>query len=117
MSTEGRRKARKYTPEYKEEAVKLVREIGNNRASLELGVPKSTLSHWVGEATTGGIDAGYGNQSPGGAMTLAEEIQQLRVQTKTQAKRIRELEKINAFLEEASAFFAASRQKSAKERE
>jgi len=88
-----------------------------DKASIELGVPPSTLSHWVSDARIGKIDMGAGTQTPQGAMTLAAEIQQLRAENKAQVKRIRELEKTNAFLEEASAFFAASRQKLAKEKE
>lgn len=117
MSTEKRKTARSYTKEYKVEAVKLVQEIGNGQASVELGVPPSTLSHWVRDAQVGRIDTGAGSQTPGGALTQAAEIQKLRVELKAQAKKIRELEKINAVLEEAAAFFAASRQRPAKERE
>lgn len=117
MTGKSRNKPRSYTQEYKAEAVKLVREIGNGRAASELGVPASTLSHWVSAAKIGGVDTGAATQTPESAMTLAAEIQQLRAQIKSQTKRIRELEKTNAFLEEASAFFAASRQKLAKEKE
>jgi transposase len=39
MSGNVRKAARKYTKDYKVEAVKLVREIGNSKASIELGVP------------------------------------------------------------------------------
>lgn len=117
MSTNGKRKTRSYTSEYKVEAVKLVHEIGNGRAAMELGVSKSTLSQWASMAKVGGIDTGAGTQSPERGMTQAAEIQQLRAENKAQAKKIRELEKTNAFLEEASAFFAASRQKSAREKE
>ena len=47
-------------------------------------------------------------------MSLHEEIVQLRAQLKAQEKEIRRLKKENDFLEEASAFFAASRLKSTK---
>lgn len=47
-------------------------------------------------------------------MTLADEVTALRKEVKEQAKKIRLLEEENEFLEEASAFFAASRRKSAK---
>lgn len=117
MSQKNRKSSRQYTAEYKAEAVKLVQEVGNGQASVELGVPPSTLSHWVRAARTGVIDTGAGTQTPQGAMTLAAETQQLRAENKKLAKRIRELEETNAFLEEASAFFAASRQKLAKKKE
>ena len=47
-------------------------------------------------------------------MTLNEELITLRKQVKDQDKEIRHLKEENEFLEEASAFFAASRLKSAK---
>ena len=50
-------------------------------------------------------------------MTLNEELFQLRQKLKLQEKEIRRLKKENDFLEEASAFFAASRLKSAKTKE
>ncbi len=50
-------------------------------------------------------------------MSLAEELTVLRRQVRDQEKEIRRLKEENEFLEEASAFFAASRRKSAKGRE
>ena len=50
-------------------------------------------------------------------MTLAEENQQLRIAIKKLEKRNRELKETNEFLEEASAYFAASRQKLRKSKE
>ena len=45
-------------------------------------------------------------------MSLAEELTMLRTRVKDQDKEIRRLKEENEFLEEASAFFAASRRKS-----
>ena len=117
MSTDNKRKVRQYTKEYKAEAVKLVQEIGNKRASEELGVAASTLSHWVSAAKVGEIDTGTGSQTPETAMTQAAEIQKLRAENKALTKQNKELERINSVLEEATAFFAASRQRSAKGKE
>ena len=50
-------------------------------------------------------------------MSLSEEITMLRKRVKEQEKEILRLKEENEFLEEASAFFAASRRKSAKTRE
>ena len=50
-------------------------------------------------------------------MNPAEEPALLRRQAKEQEKEIRRLKEENEFLEEASAFFTASRRKSAKGRE
>jgi len=117
MSKENRQPARQYTAEYKAEAVKLVQKIGNGQASIELGVPPSTLSHWVSAAKRGEIDTGAGTQTPESATTQAAEIQRLRADNKALMKKNRELERTNALLEEAAAFFAASRQRLAREKE
>ena len=65
----------------------------------------------------GRLDAGSGSHTPQTAMSLAEELSILRRQVKEQEKEIRRLKEENEFLEEASAFFAASRRKPAKGRE
>ena len=103
--------SREYTPEYKVEAVKLAREVGTTRAALELGIPKGTVGGWVHKAKIGKIDLGIGQQSPTGGLTLAAELQTIREENKRLAKENARLKKENEFLEEASAFFAARRQK------
>ena len=65
----------------------------------------------------GKLDLGPGMKTPESAMTLNEELFQLRQKLKLQEKEIRRLKKENDFLEEASAFFAASRLKSVKTKE
>ncbi|MDO4943427.1 MAG: hypothetical protein Q4E73_11430 [Lachnospiraceae bacterium] len=63
------------------------------------------------------LDLGAGSQPPQSAMTFNEKLIRLRQQVKEQDKEIRRLKKENEFLEETSAFFAASRLKSAKTKE
>ena len=99
-----------YDHEYKVQVVKLAKEIGQAKATKELGIPKNTMYGWVRANRLGTLDLGAGSQTPQSAMTLNEELLKLRQQVK-------ELEKENDFLEEASAFFAASRLKSAKTKE
>ena len=65
----------------------------------------------------GRLDLGEGMHTPKSAMILNEELIQFRQQVKVQEKEIRCLKKENDFLEEASAFFAASRLRSAKTKE
>ncbi len=103
-----------YDKEYKIQAVKLGREIGFGKAARELGVNTDTLYGWNKAAREGRLDLGPGAQSPEGAMSLSEELQKLRQETRAQAKEIARLKEENEFLAEASAFFAASRRKSAK---
>ena len=108
---------RQYDHEYKVQAVKLAKETGQAKAAKELGVPKNTMYGWVRASRPGSPDPGAGSQTPQSAMTLNEELLQLRQQVKEQEKEIRRLKKENDFPEEASAFFAASRLKSAKTKE
>ena len=109
--------ARKYDHEYKVQAVKLAKEIGQAKAAKELGVSRNTLYGWVHANRLGNLDFGAGSQTPPSALTLNEELLRLRQQVKELEKEIRLLKKENDFLEEASAFFAASRLKSAKTKE
>jgi transposase len=96
VSTRGR-KQRRFTPEFKADAVKLVQQSGRSMRELagDLGVAFGTLSRWVRQAET---DAGNG---PPGALTSAErtELQQLRREN----ERLRMEREI---LKKATAFFA-----------
>lgn len=108
-------KPRQYDPEFRTQAVKLAREMNSVcAAARELGISQNTLATWVRRVRLGEIDIGAGAHTPQTARTLNEELIQLREQVREQEKEIKRLKKENAFLEEASAFFAASRLKSAK---
>ncbi len=103
-----------YNKEFKIQAVKLGREIGFSKAAKELGVNIDTLYGWNKRAKDARLDLGPGTQTPDTAMSLTEEVQKLRQQNKDLAKENIRLKEENEFLVEASAFFAASRRKSAK---
>ena len=111
------KKQRKYDMEYKIQAVKLAKELGGAKAAAELGIPENTMYAWAKAAREGRLNVGSGSHTPETAMNLAEELALLRRQVKEQEKEIRRLKEENEFLEEASAFFAASRRKSARGRE
>jgi transposase len=115
MST--KREIKKYPQDYKVKAVELAKEIGQSKAAMELGVPVGTLHGWITAAQKGELDMGVGKQNPETGLTLVEELKQLRAEMKNQAKIIALLRKENAFLEEASAFFAASRQRLTREKD
>src|SRR5699024_939109 len=95
----------------------LAKEIGGAKAAKELGIPEGTIHTWLKAVRAGKLDVGEGSHTPDSAMSLSEEITMLRKRVKEQDKEIRRLKEENEFLEEASAFFAASRRKSAKTRE
>ena len=105
------RSQRKYDHEYKVQAVKLAKEIGGAKAA------KGTIHTWLKAVRTGQLDIGEGAHTPESAMSLAEELTMLRKRVKDQDKEIRRLKEENEFLEEASAFFAASRRKSLRPKE
>ena len=111
---QGQRKCEK---EYKVQAVKLAQEIGAGRAAQELGIPVDTLYGWQKTVRVGRLDAGSGSHTPDTAMSLAEELATLRKQVKELEKANRRLKEENEILAETSAFFAASRRKSARNSE
>jgi transposase len=70
-----RRKRRSFTPEYKAEAVRLVREGSKGLAQVakDLDLADSVLRNWVNEAT-----GGEGN-GPAGALSTAEREELVRL--------------------------------------
>ena len=108
---------RKYDEEYKVNAVNLAEKIGAKKAADELDIPDNTLYGWVRAAKLGHLNVGTGYRTPEDNLNLAEENAQLRKQLKEQEKEIKRLNELNEFLEEASAFFAASRRRSGKPNE
>lgn len=106
---------KQYSREYKEEAIKLAEEKGCKNASIELGISYHTLYDWIKQARKGNLH--LEKRSDSNVSKLEEELQQLRRENKEQAKEIKRLQEENNFLSEATAFFAASRQKYAKKKE
>lgn len=99
MSTSSRRPRRKFTPEFKAEAVAMVEASGGQIAKVarELKLHDSSLGNWVREA----------REQAAGAPTAAErvEIRELRA----------ELERVTRerdILGKAVAYFSASHPKS-----
>ena len=95
----------------------MANKIDQTKAATELGIPKSTVHTWIRIVRLERLNLGEGMHTPKSPMTLNDELIQLRQQVKVQEKEIRRLKKGNVFLEEASAFFAASRLRSAKTKE
>jgi transposase len=89
-------KRKRYSPEYKQELVELVRRSRSScrQIALEVGVNPNMLTRWVREA-----DAGGGKAFPGGGVPRDEEMARLK----------RELSKVSKerdFLKDAAAYFA-----------
>ena len=95
----------------------LVRTGGSRHTGLAAPPHRNIHHTWLKAVRAGKLDIGEGSHTPASAMSLSEEITMLRKRVKEQDKEIRRLKEENEFLEEASAFFAASRRKSVKTRE
>ena len=93
----AKRQRRKFTDEYKAEAVRLVREgdMPVTQVARDLDLTESSLRNWVKQAE---IDEGNG---PGGALkgSKLEELRRLRREN-------RQLRMEREILEKATAFFA-----------
>lgn len=111
------RNQRTYDDEYRAQAVKLAQEIGGHKAATELGIPDGTIYGWIKAFKEGYLKAESAVHTPDNVLSLNEELIELRKRVKEQDKEIRRLKEENEFLEEASAFFAASRRKSVKNRD
>ena len=99
----GKPNTRRYTPEEKAQAVRLVRqlrkELGSDHGTIQrvaeqLGYGTESVRKWVQQAD---IDAGV---APGVTSTEAARVKQLE-------QEVRELRRANEILRRASAFFAA----------
>ena len=93
---------KQYDEEFKKQAIKLAKEVGNKAAADELGIPKGTIGTWLKKAREGEIDTGVGTRTPEESLNLAQQLQAAN-------KRIRELEKKNRELEELNEFLALVR--------
>ena len=93
----------------------VAKNLGSAKAAAEeLQIPVNTLYGWIQKVKTAELDIGYGERSPEKALSIAKENQQLKKRIKALEKENRRLSEMNEFLEDAAAFFAASRQKSGK---
>lgn len=93
----ARKKRRKFTPEQKAQAVRIVRESGKTlrQVAQEIDIPQSSLSRWVSQAK---VDDRQDSLGP-----LTSEERAELVQTRKELRRVR-MER--DFLKKAAAFFA-----------
>ena len=94
-------KRRKFTPEYRREAAKLVIETGRSivEVSREIGVGEQLLGRWVR------LERERESGEPAGELDVDE-----RAELKELRRQVHELRKDNEFLGKAAAFFAAKQQ-------
>jgi transposase len=99
-----KRARRKFTPQQKADAVRLVHQVGNlSQVARDLDLNPNVLRSWRRQAE---VDAGKG---PGGALTTDEraELTRLRRENRT-------LEMERDFLKKAAAFFAKDPERSSR---
>jgi len=92
-----RRKRRSFNPEFRADAVRLVREGSKSlpQVAKDLDLTESALRNWVREAD------GDKGKEPAGALSTAEREELVRLR-----KEVRHLEMERDFLKKAAAFFA-----------
>ncbi|MDL2301585.1 transposase, partial [Lachnospiraceae bacterium OttesenSCG-928-D06] len=104
----AKRITKTYDQEFKSQAVKLAQEIGGHKAVDELRIPFGTIYAWIKAFKEGRLEAKAAVHTKSNALSLNEELIDLRKRIKELDKENRRLKEENEFLEEASAFFAAS---------
>ena len=92
METTEKKKSRKYTEEFKKQALQLAEDLGSlTKASKQLGVAHANLHNWKQQKEAGA-------NSNAAAAGQEEELKRLR-------KENAELKKVNYILKAASAIF------------
>jgi transposase len=94
--------SRRYTNEFKIEAVKLGHSVGMSEASRRLGIPDSSLFNWVRLERAGklGLSAGSSvSATPRSAKELEAEVDRLR-------RELASAKVDNEILKKAAAYFA-----------
>ena len=105
--TKPREKTREELTAEIEESKKKIQQYENREKMLRQKLSREerreridTLYGWNKRAKDARLDLGAGTQTPDTAMSLTEEVQKLRQQTKEQAKEIARLKEENEFLAE-----------------
>ena len=92
-----KKERRKFTAEFKAEAVKLAESGGVSATARELGLGLSTLTRWVSASRGSSVAASNGEET--NVFKLQEEVRQLRAEN-------RRLQTERDILKKATAFFA-----------
>jgi len=96
----GIKQPRKYTAEFKEQAVRLAEEIGSSKAAQKLGVSDANIHNWREKKRKGQrLKDSIGGSHMQLSETPEEELRRLRRENE-------ELKKANHILKRAAAFFS-----------
>ena len=94
----SKRKNRKYSQEYKQEAVELAKKLGLSEASRKLEIPLSNLERWKSGKNSYSIEK-------------SQDIVKLQSEVKRLKKELAEEKAIVEMLKKATAFFSKEREK------
>jgi transposase len=93
---------KRYSEEFRVEALKLMEEIGRGAAAKKLGISVNSLDEWRNKTH---------HPSKGTKAETEATVAELQEQIKAMEKEMSRIRKENEFLEEATRFFASHRQK------
>lgn len=96
---------KRYDKQFKEEAVRLSREIGTRRAAEQLGLSYHTLAGWRRDKQAHGSEVFVGSGKLYGAS------QGMTPREKGLQREVEELRRANEILKDALGFFAKDRKK------
>lgn len=96
---------KRYDKQFKEEAVRLSKEIGTRRAAEQLGVSFHTLTDWRGKSRAYGDIAFVGS---GKSYISSQGMTQREIELQ---REVDELRRANEILKDALGFFAKDRKK------
>lgn len=85
---------RRYTTEFKQQAVELAKEIGDGKAEAKLGIVRGNISNWRKASL----------EATGVAAELSAEA--LQAENKQLKAELAEQKKVNTILKAAAAFFS-----------
>lgn len=102
---------RRYTPEYRANAVGLAQEIGTSAAARQLKISADTLYTWVSRAKNGDLPMSPTPPEPKASLNLAQRVKELESENKALRSENAQIMRENQILEDAAAFFAARRKK------
>jgi len=92
--------SRRYTEEFKVEAVRLAESVGGSEASRRLGIPESSLWNWRKLKRAGKL------AEPGAATITARPIGELEAELSRLRRENTSLKLDNDLLKKAAAYFA-----------
>ncbi len=96
----GVKHPKRYTAEFKEQAVRLAEEIGAHKAAEKLGVSDSNIHNWRVKKKAGE------KFKDGSSKVVHESVETSDEEVKRLRREVEELKKANYILKRAAAFFS-----------